>query len=192
MDKKDYEIRVHVEDITRYIDKKCELWEMCGGKVWNVWAFMPAFGQVYCSAQRLTVRLHLGVVTQSHLAYPEGVADLPDDELERWAEKLDELCREIFPEGGPWEAFDREDAMLHSFDFTLNYKGERWADYDDLEEAVAALDETYAKGGSRSDTHAERQDIHRAVEKILEQVMDYYNGHCLSDAVRQYLSLGGV
>ena len=188
MDKDCYEIRVHVEDITHHINEKSELWKMCGGKVWNVWTFMPAFGQVYCSTERLTISLHLGVVTQYHIEYPEGIGDLPDDELERWAEKLDELCREICPEGGPWESFGRDEAMRNSFDFTLDYKGERWADYEDLEIAVEELEEAYRKGGRRSDTHSERQNIFNAVERILEGVMEHYNAHCLADAVIQYLS----
>lgn len=182
-----YEIRVHIEDITQYIGKDTKLYKMCGGKVWNVWAFMPRFGQVYCSTQPLTISLYCGSVAQSSIEYPDEVSELPDHAREKWAEELDELLREIAPDS-ELEAFDREDAMLHSYDFTLDYKGERWADYEDLEEAYEAHEKAYDDKG-RSDSLAERQAMHAEVEKILEKVRDHFNSNDLASAVTTYLEL---
>lgn len=173
MEPKDYEIRVHIEDITEHVNWDSTFGKMCGSKVWNVWAYMPAFGNVYCSAQSLTFSLHVGVVALSQIESPDLPESWDDDRCQAWFEKLDELCREEGPENDI-EAFNPEVALKNSFDDTLDYKGERWADYDDLEEAMAELDAAYASGGGRSDTHGERAKVFKAVENILKAVRENY------------------
>jgi hypothetical protein len=190
MTPQEYEIRVHVRDVTSHINTESEAGrqclKLCGGQAWEIWAYMPAFGAHYCSFERQTSSMLLGAVAQSQLAYPEGIADLPEDELAAWREEVEEEVRTLTTGTEPWEMFNVDDALKNSFDFTLDHKGERWADYEELEEAMRALDEGYDAGKSRSDLEPERKAVHEAVEGILKAVLDHYNCNDLGDAVLQF------
>ena len=186
MEDKYYEIRVFIEDVTDEFDVDSELMKMSGGFIWNVWVYMPAFGQLYCSAyDRQVYKLHAGVVTMSQIETQEFPESWTDEKVEKWYEKLDELCRDNCPDDD-FDTFYDKDALEWSFDDTLDCNGKRWADYDDLEEAMADLDEAYEKGARRDDTHGHRNNLLKAVKEILDSARENYVCNDITRAVTRF------
>lgn len=181
-EKPELTLRLYVRDVTwvyQVTGTGKKFLEKVGGKVWDIYSYIPEFYAHACSAQKLHECYAMGTITSASFGKAPGEPERDGDEdadaaWERWWMQLEEEICDANRGDEMVIYVDPSDTARSSIDDSTNHDGSRAWDWDDLEEYLAQDPQDPAA-------------IRKAEHELHDRVREHYAGNDLSSVVSRYL-----